>query len=119
MNYWAKDDPLFADGHYVEDWELSRFHDLSAPVRVIVGEEAASGNKIQSVLERAVFLSRPPRCGVLNLPAGLAFVCPLQHEGVRVYDGDDKGVILSLDGNERIYPTGMESQHSEGSGDAV
>jgi hypothetical protein len=119
MNYWAKDDPLFADGLYVEDWEHRRFHALSLPVQSLVRAEALQGNKLQRVLERTVFLSRPPSCGVLGLPPGLSFLCPLQHEGVRVYDGDDKGVILSLERNERIYPSGFESEDDRDPRNAV
>jgi hypothetical protein len=108
MNYWAKDDPLFADGHYVEDWELRRFRALSAPVQTLLRDEAALGNKLQSIVEQTVFLTHPPSCGVLGLPEGLAFLCPIQHEGARVYDGDDEGVILCLQANERVYPSGIE-----------
>ncbi|CAN7436484.1 hypothetical protein LJR129_002821 [Acidovorax sp. LjRoot129] len=109
MNYWAKDDPLFADGHYVEEWELRRFDALTDAVQAFVRVEAALGNKLQSVIERTVVLSHPPHCGVLGLPEGLAFVCPLQHSGVRVYDGDEDGVILAIEGHVRVFPSGFES----------
>ena len=119
MNYWAQNDPLFADGHYVEDWELRRFEALTAAAQALVRAEAALGNKLQSVLERTVFFTHPPSGGVLNLPPGFAFLCPLHHEGVRVYDGDEDGVILSLEGNERVYPSGLESHDDRRPGSAV
>jgi hypothetical protein len=119
MSYWAENDPLFADGHCVEDWELRRFEALTARAKALVRAEAGLGNKLVRVLDRTVFLARPPSCGVLNLPSGFAFLCPLQHDGVRVYDGDEDGVILSLEGNERIYPSGLESPDDRHTGNAV
>jgi hypothetical protein len=112
MNYCAKNDALFADGHYVEEWELRRFTELPSVVQDFVRGEASRGNKLQSVLERMIVLTRPPSLGVLALPEGLSFVCPLQHSGVRVYDGDEDGVILAISGDVRIYPSGLEQPSS-------
>ena len=116
MNYWANGDPLFADGHYVEDWELARFSDFAGEVQQFVKSEAAYGNKIQRIALRTIVLSRPPVQGVLELPDGLCFLCPLQHSGVRVYDGDEDGVILHLDSNARVYPHGFESSPEQSDG---
>ena len=110
MNYWAKDDPLFADGHYVEDWELRRFAQFTTDLQEFVLSEAALGNKLQSIAFPTIFLSGPPVGGVLNLPGGLCFVCPLQHAGTRLYDGDEEGVILHLNSGARVYPSGYESE---------
>jgi len=109
MNYWAKDDPLFADGHYVEDWELKRFCELTPDVQAFVREEASRGNKITSIALTAVTLSAPPTCGLLALPNGLCFLSPLFHTGTRVFDGDQEGVILHLDSGARVYPSGYEA----------
>jgi hypothetical protein len=108
MNYWAKDDPLFADGHYVEDWELSRFDELSPPVRALVLSEAAAGNKVETIHRHFVKLQRPPSCGVLDLPEGLAFFCPIYHEGTRVYDGSEDGMIKNPETGETVIPSGHE-----------
>lgn len=109
MNYWAKHDPLFADGHYVEDWELKRFGEFAADFQAFVREEASRGNKITSIAITTVTLSAPPTSGVLALPSGLCFLSPLFHTGIRVYDGDQEGVILHLESGARIYPTGYEA----------
>lgn len=108
MSYWAKDDPLFADGHYVEDSELCRFEELSAPVRLLVLREAAAGNKIEAIHRGFVQLQRPPTCGVLGLPEGLAFFCPVHHEGLRVYDGAEDGITKNPATGEAVFPSGHE-----------
>jgi hypothetical protein len=108
MNYWAKDDPLFPDGHYVEDWELARFEELSLPVRSLVLSEAAVGNKIAAINGSFVQLQSPPTCGVLGLPEGLAFFCPIYHEGTRVYEGAEEGIIKNLETGEAVFPSGQE-----------
>ena len=113
MNYWAKDDPLFSDGHYVEDWELERFQELSSPVRALVLGEASTGNKIVSIHRGFVQLQRPPSAGVLNLPEGLAFFCPIYHEGTRAYDGAGDGIIKNPDTWETVFPSGYESPEDE------
>ena len=109
VNYWAKDDPHFEDGHYVEDWELRHLTNVSAPIRLLLNSEAKAGNKIKVILEKYIELSSAPSSGVLNLPEGLVFVCPLRHEGTRVYEGEEDGLITNLDTNEIVYPSGHES----------
>ena len=108
MNYWATEDPLFEDGHYVEDWELRHWEKLSALVRGFVEREAARGNKIRNIGADHVFLMKPPLDGLLALPAGLAFVCPYRRTGVSYFDGDDDGLIMNIATGEYLRPTGTE-----------
>ncbi len=108
MNYWAKDDPLFADGHYVEAWERARFNQLSQPVRSLVLSEIAAGNKIAAINASYVRLQNPPTCGVLDLPEGLAFFCPIYHDGTRVFEGAEDGIIKNPETGEVILPSGHE-----------
>ena len=111
MNYWANNDPLFADGHYVEEWELSRFKALSQELQAFLQAEASAVNKLQSITGRTVFLSAPPCRGIYALPDVFCFFCPIHHTGTRVLDGDEDGVIVNLTTGERIYPSGFESPH--------
>lgn len=73
MNYWAESDPLFEDGHYVEEWELQRFQQFSPAVQSFAREQAALGNKVRSIAFPTMFLSAEPTCGPLGLPEGLCF----------------------------------------------
>jgi hypothetical protein len=109
MSYWAEDDPLFANGHYVEEWELERFETFSPEMKAFVRDEARRGNKITSLCKGTVVLQKPPACGVLDLPDGLAFVCPVRFGDVIGYDTDRDGVIVSLCSYERLYPSGLEA----------
>jgi hypothetical protein len=106
MNYWAQNDPLFVDGHYVEEWEVLRFDELPTDLRTFIRSEAAQGNKIETISRSMVVLSQPPLVGVLNLPSSIRFVCPIKYEGVLVYDGDQDGVIVHLPSGFRIFPSG-------------
>ena len=109
MNYWATDDPHFEEGHYVEEWELRRLANLSAPIRQLLSREATAGNKIRAISERSIELSSAPSGGVFNLPEGLVFVCPLRYEGTRVYEGEEDGLITNLDTGGIVFPSGSES----------
>ena len=114
MNYWATaEDAIFCEAHYVEDWEIARVVALSEPVRAFLAGEAKNGNKIKSINKLSAELSRPPSCGVLNLPEGMAFLCPIHHSGTRLFDGDEDGVLLCLSTTFRIYPTGYEAQPTD------
>ena len=110
MNYWASaEDPTFVCGHYVEDWEVAKAEALSAPIRQLLREEALVGNKIKFIAHRSVELDRPPTCGVLALPEGVVFCCPLRRDGLPRLDGDEDGVIMHLESGQRVFPTGLES----------
>ena len=116
MNYWATaEDPIFCQGHYVEDWEIERVEELSEPVRAFLAAEARVGNKIKSINKLSAELAGPPIHGIMNLPEGMAFLCPIHHLGTRRLDGDEDGVLLCLSAGFRIFPTGYEGQ-PEGSG---
>jgi hypothetical protein len=108
MNYWAKSDSLFEDGHYVEEWELQRFQQFSPAIQAFVREQAALGNKVRSIAFPTVFLGASPSCGPVRLPEGLAFFTPIFHTGVRVLDGDNEGVICCLSTGQRVYPVPIE-----------
>lgn len=111
MNYWAKNDPLFADGHYVEDWELQRFASLSTALQAFVRAEASRGNKLTSVSKGFASLERPPSGGVFGLPDGLVFVCPIHFERNAFYfESDVGGVIVAADTYDRLYPSGYEPE---------
>ena len=115
MNYWATaEDPNFCQGHYVEDWEIERLEELSEPVRAFLVGESQFGNKIKSINRLSAELTGPPTHKIMNLPEGIAFLCPIHHSGTRRFDGDENGVLLCLSTRFRIYPTGYEGQ-SEGS----
>jgi hypothetical protein len=109
MNYWALDDPLFVDGYYVEAWELVHFGQFAAEIQEFLRSEAKRGNKIRGISFPTVFLSSPPTTGVLGLPDGFSFLCPIQHQGVRVYDGDEDGVCLHLESGARFCWSGHKA----------
>jgi hypothetical protein len=113
MNYVAADDPLFEDGHYVEEWELRHWQRLSLVVRSFVEFEAARGNKVTAIGADHVFLARPPTDGLLALPEGLAFVCPYRASGVPFYDGDEDGLLMNVHTGEYLRPTGTERRVHE------
>ena len=110
MNYWASDeDASFVCGHYVEDWEVAKLQALSEPIRQLLRQEALVGNKIRFIAHRSVELDRPPSCDVLALPEGVVFCCPLGHNHLPRLDGDEDGVIMHLESDQRVFPTGLES----------
>jgi hypothetical protein len=108
MNYWAKDDPLFVDDHYVEDWELKHWNNLSEVVRHFVEDQARRGNKIKHIGSDHVFLVAPPSDGLLALPPGLAFACPYRSTGAYPYEGEEDGIIIAVETGEYLGPTGTE-----------
>jgi hypothetical protein len=106
MNYWATDDdPHFAAGHYVEDWEIERLAALSAPVRELLRIEASAGNKITHISERFIKLEKPLGLRVDTLPEGIVFWTPLRDAEPRFWDGDESGVVQCLASRTRIHPT--------------
>jgi hypothetical protein len=108
MNYSAKGDPLFVDGHYVEDWELKHWSNLSQVVRDFVEDQAGRGNKIRHIGRDHVFLVAPPLDGLLSLPPGLAFACPYRTTGTCPYEGEEDGIIIAVETGEYLGPTGTE-----------
>jgi hypothetical protein len=108
MNYWAKDDPLFVEGHYVEDWELKHWTNLSQTLREFVQDQARRGNKIKSIGHDHVFLASPPLDGLLELPSGFAFACPYRPTGYGPFECEEDGMIIAVETGEYLGPTGTE-----------
>jgi len=111
MNHWASNDLLFADGHYVEDWEHERFAGLSPALQTFLRDEAARGNKLVGVILGVATLQSPPTTGIFGLPEGLAFLCPISYEAnVICYESDQAGVIVAVETYDRLYPSGLEPE---------
>jgi hypothetical protein len=108
MNYRAHDDSLFVEGHYVEDWETKHWSTLSQVLRDFVQGQARRGNKIKSIGKDHVFLASPPLDGLLELPSGMAFVCPYRSSSAGPYECEQDGMIVVLTTGEYLGPTGTE-----------
>ena len=109
MNYWALNDALFEDGHYVEEWELQRFGELSEAIRQFIQAEASRGNKIAKIGRGYAFLTKPPTRGLFTLPPPLAFACFYRPELPSHFDWDGDGIILCPHTGEYLGPTGTET----------
>ncbi len=49
MNYWAKNDTTWKEGHYVEEWELELLEKINNQLEAILKIELAAGNRITSI----------------------------------------------------------------------
>ena len=49
MNYWAKDDSNWREGHYVEEWEVKLLEKLNNELSLVLKMELDAGNRIASI----------------------------------------------------------------------
>ncbi len=78
-NYFAKDDPIWVNDHYVEDWEVQHIESLPPELHDILVAETGAGNRVSSasngypVKASNVWFSKPKQVVTPNNVEGLRF----------------------------------------------